>query len=68
MSGGGITVARRSKQSAGEELAVNFIVMLLMLPIIGLFMVGSKDPTKKAIGGVLMVIGLIIWLAMGCGS
>ena len=58
-------MARRSKQSAGEELAVNFIVMLLILPIIGLFMVGSKDPTKKTIGGVLMVVGLIIWLAMG---
>ena len=58
-------MARRSKQSAGEELAVNFIVLLLMLPIIGLFMVGSKDPTKKTIGGVLMVIGLVIWVAMG---
>ena len=61
-------MARRSKQSSGEELAVNFIVLLLMLPIIGLFMVGSKDPTKKTVGGVLMVIGLVIWLAMGCGS
>ena len=58
-------MARRSKQSSGEELAVNFIVLLLMLPIIGLFMVGSKDPTKKTIGGVLMVIGLVIWVAMG---
>ena len=61
-------MARRSKQSAGEELAVNFIVLLLVLPIIGLFMVGSKAPTKKTIGGVLLVVGLIIWLAMGCGS
>jgi hypothetical protein len=68
MSGGGIAVARRSKQSSGEELAINFIVMLLMLPIIGLFMVGSKDPAKKTIGGVLLVVGLIIWLVMGCGS
>lgn len=58
-------MARRSKQSSGEELAVNFIVLLLMLPIIGMFMVGSKDPTKKTIGGVLMVIGLVIWVAMG---
>ena len=61
-------MARRSKQSSGEELAVNFIVLLLMLPIIGLFMVGSKDPTKKTVGGVLMVIGLVIWLVMSCGS
>lgn len=61
-------MARRVKQSAGEELAVNFIVLLLMLPIIGLFMIGSKDPTKKTVGGVLLVVGLVVWIAMGAGS
>ena len=61
-------MARRVKQSAGKELAVNFIVLLLMLPIIGLFMIGSKDPTKKTVGGVLLVVGLVVWIAMGAGS
>ena len=62
-------MARRGrKQNEAEKLVINSIVLLLMLPIIGLFMVGSKDPTRKTVGGVLLVIGLVIWLAMGCGS
>ncbi len=58
-------MARRNcKKSAGDELAMNLIVFLLMLPLIGLFLVGSKEPAKKTVGGVLLVIGLVIWLAM----
>lgn len=59
-------MARRNcKKSGGEELAMNFIVMLLMLPVFGLFLLGSKDPTKKTIGGVLLAIGIVIWACMG---
>lgn len=61
-------MARRSKNSAGDELAMNLIVMLLMLPIYGLFLIGSKDPSKKAVGTVLLAVGLVIWLMMSCGS
>ena len=61
-------MARRTcKKSAGDELAMNFLVLLLMLPIFGVALIGSKDPTKKTIGTVLLVIGLVIWIAMGCG-
>ena len=58
-------MARRCKKSAGEEVAVNFIILILLLPVIGAFMLGSDDPNKKTFGGVLLVIGLIIWIAMG---
>lgn len=58
-------MARRKKQSAGEELAVNFIVLILLLPVIGMFMLGSEDPNKKIFGGVLLVVGLFIWITMG---
>lgn len=58
-------MARRTcKKSSGDELAMSFLVLLLMLPIYGLFLIGSKDPTKKTIGTVLLVVGVIIWLAM----
>ena len=57
-------MARRSKNSAGDELAMGCLVTLLLLPIYGLFLIGSKDPTKKAIGTVLMVVGVIIWFCM----
>lgn len=62
-------MARRNrKNSAGDELAMSFLVLLLMLPIFGVALIGSKDPTKKTIGTVLLVVGLVIWLAMGCGG
>ena len=62
-------MARRTcKKSAGDELAMSFLVLLLMLPIFGVALIGSKDPTKKTIGTVLLVVGLVIWLAMGCGG
>ena len=62
-------MARRTcKKSAGDELAMSFLVLLLMLPIFGVALIGSKDPTKKTIGTVLLVVGLVIWVAMGCGG
>ncbi len=62
-------MARRcSKKNDAEDLVMNFIVFLLMLPLIGLFLVGSKDPTKKTIGTVLLVVGLVVWLMMSCGG
>ena len=62
-------MARRTcKKSAGDELAMSFLVLLLMLPIFGVALIGSKDPTKKTIGTVMLVVGLVIWLAMGCGG
>lgn len=62
-------MARRTcKKSAGDELAMSFLVLLLMLPIFGALLLGSKDPTKKTIGTLLVVIGLVIWIVMSCGS
>ena len=58
-------MARRNrKNSSGDELAMGLIVFLLMMPIFGALLIGSKDPTKKTIGTVLLVVGLVIWLAM----
>ena len=58
-------MARRTcKKSSGDELAMSFLVLLLMLPIFGVALIGSKDPTKKTIGAVLLMIGMVIWIAM----
>ena len=58
-------MARRNcKKGAGDELAMSFLVLLLMLPIFGVALLGSKDPTKKTLGTVLLVVGVIIWFAM----
>ena len=55
---------KHSKQNDAEDLVMNFIVFLLMLPIYGLLLIGSKDPTKETLGTVLLVVGVIIWFAM----
>ena len=60
-------MARKHKHSAGDELAVNFIVALLMMPLFGLLLLGSDEPHKKTTGMVLLVIGLIIWCIMSAG-
>lgn len=39
---------------------------LVAMPIIGLFLIGNKkaDSTTKALGWVLFVVGMLIWVCM----
>ena len=60
-------MARKHKNSAGDELAINVTVSLLMLPLFGLILLGSDEPNKRTTGMVLLVIGLIIWYIMSAG-
>ena len=58
-------MARRNKQSDAEELAINFIILLMLLPFAGIYFLGKNEPEKKLLGGVLLGIGLLAWMAMG---
>ena len=58
-------MARRcSKRNDAEDLVMNFIVLLLVLPFIGAYFLGKKEPEKKMLGGVLLITGIVIWAAM----
>ena len=62
-------MARRcSKKNDAEDLVMNIIVLLLVLPFIGVYFLCRPEREKKVLGGVLFGIGLVIWLAMSCGS
>ena len=68
-SRGGTTMSRRcSKQYDAENLVMNFIALLLVLPFIGVYFLCRPEREKKVLGGVLFGIGLAIWLVMSCGS
>ena len=59
-------MARRySKKNDAEDLAINFIVLLLVLPFIGAYLLCRPEQEKTIFGGVLFVIGVVIWIAMG---
>lgn len=62
-------MARRcGKKNDAESLVINFIVLLLALPFIGAYLLCRPEQEKKILGGVLFVIGLVVWVAMGCGT
>ena len=59
-------MARRCrKQNDAEDLAMNFIVLLLVLPFIGAYLLCRPEQEKKILGSVLFGIGVVIWIAMG---
>ena len=58
-------MARRCKRNDAEDLVMNFIVLLLVLPFIGAYLMCRPEREKKILGGVLFGIGLVVWIAMG---
>ena len=59
---------RSSKQYDAENLVMNFIALLLVLPFVGVYFLCRPEREKKALGGVLFGIGVVIWIAMSCTS
>ena len=59
----------RGRKRSDDEAALGCIVYLLLIvffmPIVGLFLVCGKDSDKKALGWVLLVIGIILWIIVG---
>ena len=43
------------------------LLVLFVMPVVGLIMVCSKDPEKKTLGWILLVVGTILWI-IGVGS
>lgn len=44
------------------------LLVLFVMPVVGLIMVCSKDPEKKTLGWILLVVGTILWIIIGVGS
>ena len=59
---------RRSDDDAALGCVVYAILGIVLMPVIGLFLVCSKDPEKKTWGWILLIIGLVLLAILGIGS
>lgn len=62
---------RRGRRHSNDDSLGCLVYVLLgifLMPIVGLVFVCGKDPEKKTIGWVLLVAGVILWIALGIGS
>ena len=63
---------RRGRKGSDDDAATGCIVYLILIlffmPIVGLFLICGKDPDKKPLGWVLLIIGIILWIVVGVMS
>lgn len=63
---------RRYRRHSNDDAAMGCIVYLLLIlffmPLVGLYFVCGKDPEKKTLGWVLLIIGIILWIVVGVMS
>ena len=63
---------RRGRRHSNDDAAMGCIVYLLLvlffMPIVGLYLVCGKDPEKKTLGWVLLILGVILWIVVGVMS
>lgn len=53
---------RRSDDDAAIGCVVYALLAIFFMPIVGLVLVCGKDPEKKTLGWVLLVVGIILWI------
>ena len=59
---------RKRDDDAALGCIVHAVWGLILMPVIGLFLVCSKDPEKKTWGCILLIIGLALLVILGIGS
>lgn len=61
-----------TKRNRDDDAALGCVVYailgIVLMPVIGLFLVCSKDPEKKTWGWILLIIGLVLLAILGIGS
>ena len=59
------------RHSKYDDKTLNAVVMIILLiflmPVAGIVMLGSKSVVIKVIGGILVVLGIIIWIKLATG-
>lgn len=55
---------KRKDDDAALGCVVYAIVGMLLMPIVGLFLVCSKDSEKKGLGWVLLIVGVVLWIVV----
>lgn len=57
---------KRKDDDAVLGCVVYAIIGILLMPIVGLFLVCSKDSEKMALGWFLIVVGVVLWIIVAC--
>lgn len=59
-------MARRN--SGGDEAIMGLFALVVMviiaLPFVAIYLLGSNESDKKVLGVVLLIVGVILWIAM----
>ena len=56
-----------SKDDGSTGCLAFALLVLFVMPVVGLIIVCRKDPEKKTLGWILLVVGTILWI-IGVGS
>ena len=59
---------KRSDDDAAIGCVIYLILIVFFMPIVGFALVCGKNPDKKALGWVLLIIGIILWIVVGVMS
>ena len=61
-----------SNHHGGQDSGIGCLLMALVgifaLPIVGMFLLFKEHPDDKALGAVLMVVGIVIWVIISVAS
>lgn len=59
----------RGRGSDGAvSLILRLFVLFAALPIVGARLLLREDPSKRALGWVLLIIGIILWIIIGVNA
>ena len=63
-------MARRGRGGSDIDGSLAMIILgLIALPIVGwVMMLNSKTEDNKVLGGVLLVVGIVLWIIIGIAS
>ena len=61
-------MARRRDDDAAMGCIMFAVLGLMLMPVIGLFLVCSKDPEKKTWGWILLIVGIVLLAVLGIGQ
>ena len=61
-------MANRKDDDAALSFVMYVLLGLLLMPIVGAFLIGSKNPEKRIWGWILLIAGVGILVILGIGS
>ena len=60
--------SRKRDDDTAMGCIIYAVLGLILMPLVGLFLVCSKDAEKKAWGWILLILGIILWIVFSIGS